>query len=124
VNKLCKAYIKEVKSLFPVCSKKERKYIKNLTQNIVDFCEDSCVTSKEELYSNYGKPIDIVAEYFSVTGVSYVVNKVRISKSIRALIAAVLLAAIAVTSVFCVVLYSNHKSIAEQEVVSVETVIE
>ena len=31
MNKLCKEYINEIKAMFPVKGKEERKYIKNLS---------------------------------------------------------------------------------------------
>ena len=38
-NKVCKEYIREIKTIFPVKSKQEREYIKNLSNDIADFCE-------------------------------------------------------------------------------------
>ncbi len=66
MNKLCKEYINEIKAMFPVKGKEERKYIKNLSKDIEDYCEEADATTKEELYKNYGTPVD-VAEYFSAT---------------------------------------------------------
>ena len=71
-NKVCKEYIREIKTVFPVKSKQEREYIKNLSNDIADFCEQEGITSKEELYNNYGSPIDVVSQYFSATGIPYV----------------------------------------------------
>ena len=58
-NKVCKEYIREIKTVFPVKNKQEREYIKNLSNDIADFCEQEGITSKEELYNNYGSPIDV-----------------------------------------------------------------
>ena len=54
MNKLCKEYINEIKAMFPVKGKEERKYIKNLSKDIEDYCEEADATTKEELYKNYG----------------------------------------------------------------------
>jgi hypothetical protein len=45
-NKVCKEYIREIKTIFPVKSKQEREYIKNLSNDIADFCEQEGITSK------------------------------------------------------------------------------
>ena len=66
--------------MFPFKSKKERTLIKKLTHDIEDFCMDENVTSKEQLYKNCGKPIDVVAEYFSTQEMSYIVRKSKINK--------------------------------------------
>lgn len=71
-----KEYIKEIKMIFPVKGKQERKYIKNLSNDVADFCENENIESKEELYDSYGTPIEVVSHYFSAKEVPYVVNKI------------------------------------------------
>lgn len=124
MNKLCKEYIKEVKAMFPVKGKKERKYIKQLSKDIEDYCEESNATTKEELYENYGNPVDVVAEYFSAIGAPYVIKKIRISKYIKALIAIIIAVILVLSTVYGVVLWEEHKMIMREEVVIVEEVIE
>lgn len=124
MNKLCKEYIKEVKAMFPVKGKKERKYIKQLSKDIEDYCEESNATTKEELYENYGNPVDVVAEYFSAIGAPYVIKKIRISKYIKALIAVLIAVILVLSTVYGVVLWEEHKMIMREEMVFVETVIE
>ena len=124
MNKLCKEYIKEVKAMFPVKGKKERKYIKQLSKDIEDYCEESKATTKEELYENYGNPVDVVAEYFSAIGAPYVIKKIRISKYIKALIAVIIAVILVLSTVYGVVLWEEHKMIMREEMVFVETVIE
>lgn len=124
MNKLCKEYIKEVKAMFPVKGKKERKYIKQLSKDIEDYCEESNATTKEELYENYGNPVDVVAEYFSAIGAPYVIKKIRISKYIKALIAVIIAVILVLSTVYGVVLWEEHQMIMREEMVFVETVIE
>lgn len=124
MNKLCKEYIKEVKAMFPVKGKKERKYIKQLSKDIEDYCEESNATTKEELYENYGNPVDVVAEYFSAIGAPYVIKKIRTSKYIKALIAVIIVVILVLSTVYGVVLWEEHQMIMREEMVFVETVIE
>lgn len=108
-NKVCKEYIREIKTVFPVKSKQEREYIKNLSNDIADFCEQEGITSKEELYNNYGSPIDVVSQYFSATGIPYVVKKIRTGKYIKRLIAVVPILALISTVTYCIVLHEDHQ---------------
>ena len=124
MNKLCKEYIKEVKAMFPVKGKKERKYIKQLSKDIEDYCEESKATTKEELYENYGNPVDVVAEYFSAIGAPYVIKKIRISKYIKALIAIIIAILISLSTLYANILWEEHQMIMREEMVFVETVIE
>lgn len=123
-NKVCKEYMREIKTIFPVKSKQEREYIKNLSNDIADFCEQEGITSKEELYNNYGSPIDVVSQYFSATGIPYVVKKIRTGKYIKRLIAVVLILALISTVTYCIVLHEDHQITKRQEAVIAEDVIE
>ena len=124
MNKLCKEYINEIKAMFPVKGKEERKYIKNLSKDIEDYCEEADATTKEELYKNYGTPVDVVAEYFSATGVPYVIKKLKISKYIKSLIAVIIAVILVLSTVYGVISWEEHQAIMRQEVVIAEEVIE
>lgn len=82
-RRVYKEYIKEIKMIFPVKGKQEREYIKNLSNDVADFCESENIESKEELYDNYGTPIEVVSYYFSAKGVPYVVSKIKIRKLVN-----------------------------------------
>lgn len=56
MNKSCKEYIKEIKAMFPIKGRAERKYIKKLSNDVEEYCEDAGAISKEDLYENYGTP--------------------------------------------------------------------
>lgn len=124
MNKLCKEYINEIKAMFPVKGIEERKYIKNLSKDIEDYCEEADATTKEELYKNYGNPVDVVAEYFSATGVPYVIKKLKISKYIKSLIAVIIAVILVLSTVYGVILWEEHQAIMRQEAVIVDEIIE
>lgn len=124
MNKLCKEYINEIKAMFPVKGKEEIKYIKELSKDIEDYCEESNATTKEELYENYGNPVEVVAEYFSATGVPYVIKKLIISKYIKALIAVIIAVVLVLTTIYGIIRWEEHQTLMRQEVVIVEEVIE
>ncbi len=124
MNKICKEYIKEIKTMFPFKSKKERQYIKNLSIDIDNYCVEEKVTEKETLYDNYGNPIDVVAEYFNASGIEYVIKKSKISKYIKSLVAIIAALAIIAVSVYCVVWYNEYQIALRQEVVIVDEIIE
>ena len=124
MNNLCKEYIKEAKAMFPVKGKKERKYIKQLSKDIEDYCEESNATTKEELYENYGNPVDVIAEYFSAIGAPYVIKKIRISKYIKALIAIIIAVILVLSTMYGVIRWEEHQMLLREEVVIVEDIIE
>lgn len=121
---MCKEYIREIKSLFPFKTKKERQYIKDLYCDVEEFCENEDVSSKQQLYEQYGNPIDVVAEYFSVNGMDYVIKKTRLTRFIRVLITVIAALAIVATSTYCWYLYNLHQMDLRQEIVISETIID
>jgi hypothetical protein len=128
MNKICKKYISEVKTFFPVMGKNERKYIKKLNENIEGYCEEANITSKQELYDNYGNPNDVVNDYCSTVDTDYIIKKIKISKYIKFFIATILVLITIATSTYCVLLYNSYQTAARQEVVicdqSIEEIIE
>ena len=66
MNKICKQYISEVKSFFPIMGKSEKRYVTKLKANIESYCEDEEITTKEELYEKYG--FESLGDYPTVYG--------------------------------------------------------
>lgn len=124
MNKICKKYIKEVKAMFPVKGKKERLYLKNLARDVEMLCEEENITIKENLYEKYGKPVEVVAEYFATVETDYVLKKLRISRYIKALIAVIITIIVVYSSVYIYAFIETQQIAARQEMVGVEDVIE
>lgn len=124
MNKICKQYISEVRAFFPVMGKSERKYVNKLRLNIENFCEEAEITSKQELYENYGNPHDVVNDYYSTVDTDDIIKKIRISKYIKAFIIAILALAVIAVSTYCIIRYEYHQMSIRQEAVIVEEVIE
>lgn len=98
-RRVYKEYIKEIKIIFPVKGKQERKYIKNLSNDVADFCENENIESKEELYDSF-------------------------SKYIKTILIAILTLAFISTLTYCIFLYQDHQITKRQETVISEDVIE
>lgn len=116
-NKISKEYISEVKALFPIKKKEEKEYIRKLASDVDAYCEDANVTSKQEVYENYGKPHEVVSNYFSSVDTDYIVKNLKISKIIRSAIIIFLILTTIAASVFCFILYLDYQVILRQEVV-------
>ncbi len=124
MNKVCRRYISEVKALFPIMSKNERKYIAKLKENVESYCEETGITTKEELYENYGLPKEVVNDYYSTVDMDYLIGKIRTSKYVKILISVIAIILIVLASVFCTFWYQNHQMALREEAVICEQVIE
>lgn len=52
MNRVCKIYVKNVKSAFPIIGKSERLYIKKLQNYLEEYCNEYNISSLEELYES------------------------------------------------------------------------
>lgn len=123
MNKLCKEYISEVKALFPIIRKSERDYIKKIKVDIENFCEEAEVTTKQELYENYGRPNDVVNNYLSTVETEYIAKQISIKRLITTCVVALLVLATVATSALCITLYSEYQRVKNSEIVGIKTYI-
>lgn len=60
MNTICRQYIKNAQSFFPIIGKEERKYLKNLELTINEYCEEKSISSLNSIYEDFGMPFEIV----------------------------------------------------------------
>lgn len=114
MNKICKQYISEVKALFPIMGKNEKKYIEKLRSTVEDYCEEFNVETKEALYKNYSTPAQVVQDYFESADIDYLVKKVKFSKFIKWTFVILLAAALIGISVYAIMLYHDYQTAMTQ----------
>ncbi|MBQ8001753.1 MAG: hypothetical protein IJ298_11280 [Ruminococcus sp.] len=122
MNKICKAYMYQVKALLPVRGRSERIFIKKLTSDIDTYCEEEKVTTMEALYDNYGKPCEVVTNYISSMDSEPMMKRIRTTKLIKRITVALLIIATVISAAFCVGMYysyQEHKNNAGGTVTSV-----
>lgn len=123
MNKFCRQYISEVKSLFPLKGKAEKEYINKLISDVSAYCEEADVSSKEDLYSSYGTPEDVVHNYLSLSDTAYIAKRIRVSTQIRRMAVALIVLAAITTSACCLYFYHLYQMDLRQEVVICEEII-
>lgn len=123
MNKLCKEYISEIKALFPIKRKEERDYIKKIIADVEDYCEEANVTTKQELYENYGKPNDVVNNYFSTVDTEYIAKQISTKRLLKTFVIGLLVLATVLTSAFCITLYAQFQIVKRSAMVGVSYTI-
>lgn len=78
---LNKKYYKNIKRLFPVHTKKEKQYLKQLRIEIEEYDK----ASYDELVHLFGEPIEIVKSYYDTINSQYLLNKMNTKKIITIL---------------------------------------
>lgn len=124
MNRIAKQFTKNAKAFFPIYSRKEKEYIKNLELNIEDYCDDNQIDSLYDLYQKYGNPSDVAHSYFSTCSSEYILKQLKLAKTIKYFIALIIAAIFVALSSYCVKLYSEYQIFAEEQTFYEETIIE
>lgn len=118
---LSQKYINDIKLLFPVIRKTEKTYLQQMKQNIDDYCEQSTVSSMEELYEEFGKPQEVVYNYYSMMDMMPLFSYIRLRRILKLFLIFVCAIIFAITLFSSVILYQEHLSTLRQEAIFIET---
>ena len=121
MNRLCKQYISQVKLLPPTIGKSERNYLATLTSNLEDFCEDTSPQTMDDLYKEFGSPVDTVNSYISTLPTETLIKQIRTSKYIRCLIVALIIMFACITSIFAITYYQSFQVFKQEAVYFTDT---
>ncbi|OLA72473.1 MAG: hypothetical protein BHW45_07495 [Roseburia sp. CAG:197_41_10] len=121
MNRLCKQYISQVKLLLPTIGKSEKNYLTTLTSNLEDFCEDTCPQTMDDLYKEFGSPVDTVNSYISTLPTETLIKRIRTSKYIRCLIVALIIMFACITSIFAITYYQSFQVFKQEAVYFTDT---
>ena len=124
MNKICKEYMGEIKTLFPIKKKSEKAYLRKLTADVEDYCEEANVTTKQELYDNYGMPYEVVSNYLSTVDNDHLVKLLRNSRLTRVATIVLLVLATIATTMYISFLLHRHNILESNRIVIEETIIE
>ena len=121
MNRLCKQYISQVKLLLPTIGKSEKNYLTTLTSNLEDFCEDTSPQTMDDLYKEFGSPVDTVNSYISTLPTETLIKRIRTSKYIRCLIVALIIMFACITSIFAITYYQSFQVFKQEAVYWTDT---
>ena len=121
MNRLCKQYISQVKLLLPTIGKSERNYLATLTSNLEDFCEDTSSQTMDDLYKEFGSPVDTVNSYISTLPTETLIKRIRTSKYIRCLIVTLIIMFACIISIFAITYYQSFQVFKQEAVYFTDT---
>lgn len=121
MNRLCKQYISQVKLLLPTIGKSEKNYLTTLTSNLEDFCEDTSPQTMDDLYKEFGSPVDTVNSYISTLPTETLIKRIRTSKYIRCLIVTLIIMFACIISIFAITYYQSFQVFKQETVYFTDT---
>ena len=77
---------------FPTVSMKERLYIKKLSNNIIEYCDDNYVNDISVLYDVFGRPEELFGMYLQNIDIDTFAKKINLTKILKRFFVAMLIA--------------------------------
>lgn len=124
MKSLCRQYISDVKSLFPIVGKEERIFLAKLKKTIENYCDEEEFTSITELYDSFGQPNEIVNSYYSDVDTQYVIRKIKTAKAVKLTIMAFLLVYLISVIIYGIKTYTQYEKFIDSMVYYEEITIE
>lgn len=119
-----KTYLKQVKNLLPILSKQEKRFLRDLKNDIDEFSNIKPEASLEDLINEFGNPNDIVHDYIESVDLDYIIKRISTRKTICRAVIIILLLAFIGFSAFIGSVYSAYihsmDSVITQEVTVIE----
>lgn len=123
MTKLCQQYLSDIKSLFPIMGKPEKKYLTKLSHSIDDFCLEENVTTLDDIYKDFGHPGEIVNTYLTSVDTSDIIKRIRYAKWLKRGIIAVLIISLIGVSIYGITTYKAYKILEQEQIYFDETEI-
>lgn len=123
-NNICQQYTKNIKSLFPIMGKEEKKYIKQLSVEVEDCLDNENLQNLDELYEKFGNPNDVVNNYYRLFDIDKLIKRIRISKWIKCGISIFLVIALMASLFWGYITYRDYKIFSEEQAFYEELTIE
>jgi hypothetical protein len=102
-QKELKRYFKEIKSLFPVFGKPEKRFFTDFQSEVLSYASSKPELPVAEVVAYFGEPTVIVANYLTETDADVLLKQVKRTKWIRTAVIIIILLAL-IVSTFCMVL--------------------
>ncbi len=123
MNSDCKRYLGELKTLIPSAGKYEKKFLKNMKENMEAFSDNNPNITYSDICNHFGTPKDILIDYFSNVDAEYLVKRLKFVSILRKCVIAALLIIIFTCSVKTGLYYKSYQDVQEhQPAYTIETI--
>ena len=124
MDKICKAYVSQVKAILPLWGKKEKALIRKLRSDLYDYCEYNNINTIEELYKSHGTPQEVVFEYISLMEPNVISKRINIAKYVKIIVATLLVVSCLSLTIWSLYINNIYKIEKSQEVIIADSSIQ
>lgn len=116
MNKDCKKYLTELKMLIPSTGKYEKKFIRNMKENLVELSSANTDISYTSICNYFGTPQDIIIDYFENVDTAYLIKRLKFSSIIRKCIICTVLILAITCAIEAGLYYKAYRDVREQAI--------
>jgi hypothetical protein len=102
-----KRYFKEIKSLFPVFGKAEKRFFSEFRGDVTDYASLHPELSSSEVVAYFGEPTAIVANYLTETDAAVLLQQVKRTKWIKYCVIIIIALAVILSGIRAAFLYRS-----------------
>lgn len=124
VNKEIKRYLKEIKNLLPVYGKKEKAFVMMIKTSILETYVTESTVGYDMICSEFGKPKDIVINYFAEVDDEELYKRIRFSSIVKTAAVCIVAIVVAVAVFKSALIYDSYKKSVDAIITQEVTVIE
>lgn len=117
-----KHYFKQIKTLFPVYSKNEKRFFENFQEDINDYIELKQNVSIVDIKNHFGQPTDIISNYLSELDNEILYKRLSTAKAVKGIIILAIILLISFFVFLGTLAYSDYQA-AQHEQIEKEVVV-
>lgn len=123
-EKEIKRYLKDTRSAFPICSKLEKRYLKDLSNDIREYLDAHPKACMDDIFDKYGTPNDNAQEYLGSIYGEDLKKALSTNRLRRRVLVAVCICMLIALIAWISFLYQGYITTQNATVREIETVIE
>jgi len=108
LDKNIKKYLKHIRTLLPMYSRQEKRFLNDLKTSIEKHISENPDTSLEDITAKFGTPNDVVYDYIESVDFEYIMKRLSTRKTIKRVAAIILILAIVLFFIFAGSIYLSY----------------
>ncbi|MFQ6792783.1 MAG: DUF6120 family protein [Thomasclavelia sp.] len=116
-------YFKDIKTLLPIKTSKEKEYLKKINKNLDEYSFDNPDSTYDDYVEKFGTAKDMVVAYLDNCNEDYLISKLRIRNILVKAFTIITVLFILVNIYFLYILQENYNLAKEEHITDYETTI-
>ena len=116
-------YFKDIKTLLPIKSTQEKKYLSKINKNLDEYQYDNPNSSYSDYIEKFGTAKDVVVAYLQNCNEDYLISKLKIRSILIKVITFITLISILIYIWFAYILKDNYNTAKKEHIWDSETTI-